>query len=284
MNIAVFADVHGRVALCFDLCAKWQETTGERIDLILQAGDLGAFPDLAHLDSATKKHAERDATELGFAEKFAVYRPEIADLLKKTDAPLIFVRGNHEDHAWLDSLEQPAPDAIFAVDVYQRVFCLKTGIPYRFERGDEHITIAGIGRVGTGSRPNAAKAAHIQDYEIRRLNKGLYKDVDVLVTHDIPYGYLGDDSGMEESRLFLDANRPAYHFFGHLGGDMMQDIDDNGYTMRVKLADLHWNKRTTQLEAESFGILRWHNREVHTFEVVDEVWLDRYNKHTWKYA
>ncbi|GCE21451.1 hypothetical protein [Dictyobacter kobayashii] len=41
MNIAVFADLHGRLLLAFQLCARWQRETGEHIDLILQAGDLG---------------------------------------------------------------------------------------------------------------------------------------------------------------------------------------------------------------------------------------------------
>ena len=66
MNIAVFADVHGRILLAFKLCARWQRETGRRVDLILQAGDLGAFPDLARLDRATLKHAGDGPTELGF--------------------------------------------------------------------------------------------------------------------------------------------------------------------------------------------------------------------------
>lgn len=41
MNIAVFADVHGRILLAFKLCARWEKETGEQIDLILQAGDMG---------------------------------------------------------------------------------------------------------------------------------------------------------------------------------------------------------------------------------------------------
>ena len=48
MNIAVFADVHGRILLTFMLCARWEQETGQRIDLILQAGDLGSFPTAPH--------------------------------------------------------------------------------------------------------------------------------------------------------------------------------------------------------------------------------------------
>src|SRR5215469_263157 len=104
MNIAVFADVHGRLLLAFKLCARWQHETGEKIDLILQAGDLGAFPEMSRLDRATIKYAERDATELGFMQHFLHHDPQVARILDQTCCPMIFVRGNHEDHIWLDKL------------------------------------------------------------------------------------------------------------------------------------------------------------------------------------
>ena len=70
MNIAVFADLHGRVLLAFQLCARWERETGEKIDLILQAGDLGAFPDMSRLDKATRRYIEKDPTERGFLDHF----------------------------------------------------------------------------------------------------------------------------------------------------------------------------------------------------------------------
>src|SRR6266436_811350 len=97
MNIAIFADLHGRVLLAFKLCARWQQETGEHIDLILQAGDLGYFPDRTRLDRATIRHAERDPTELGYLEHFVAARPEVGKALAGTSCPMIFVRGNHED-------------------------------------------------------------------------------------------------------------------------------------------------------------------------------------------
>jgi hypothetical protein len=93
MNIAVFADVHGRVLLAFKLCARWQQETGETIDLILQAGDLGAYPDISHLDRATIKHARKDPTELGFAEDFSQHNDEGTATLSQTNCPMWFVRG-----------------------------------------------------------------------------------------------------------------------------------------------------------------------------------------------
>ena len=97
MQIAVFADVHGRVELCFKLCARWQRETGQTLDFILQAGDLGAFFDRSRLDRATVRHAQVDPSELGFLDDFTVANDRTAAVLIQTACPLIFVRGNHED-------------------------------------------------------------------------------------------------------------------------------------------------------------------------------------------
>src|SRR5215213_2483912 len=111
MNIAIFADIHGRILLCFKLCARWERETGEKIDLVLQAGDLGAYPDESRLDRATINHARNDPSELGFATDFAEWHDAVAKELAQTTFPLIFVRGNHEDHLWLDALEHESDNA-----------------------------------------------------------------------------------------------------------------------------------------------------------------------------
>src|SRR5262249_408472 len=147
MNIAIFADVHGRVLLCFKLCERWERETGGTIDLVLQAGDLGVFPDVSKLDKATIRHAQDDPSELGFAGDFAAYKPDVASVLANTRFPVIFVRGNHEDHEWLDALEKQSDQPVFPIDPYKRIYCLKTGVPYTFTSNGESISVLGIGRV-----------------------------------------------------------------------------------------------------------------------------------------
>ncbi|MGF1506373.1 MAG: metallophosphoesterase [Anaerolineae bacterium] len=281
MNAAVFADVHGRGALCFDLCARWQQHTGEPIDLIMQAGDFGAFPERARLDSATRRDARRERTELGFMYHFVGITPEIDALLAKTDAPLVFVRGNHEDHEWLDRLETASREPIFQVDVYGRVFCLKTGAPYTFEARGDTLRIMGIGRITPRSRRRAATSVDIQPYERRRLKRNEHEPVDILLTPD--RAAEPGTNGMTEIRDYLALRRPAYHFHGHVGGPCTIHTDENGVTTTVKLADLHWS-RDGSLEVGSFGILRWHGPEDHHFSVVDEPWLAGFNQHTWRYT
>jgi len=290
MNIAVFADLHGRLLLAFKLCARWQRETGENIDLILQAGDLGAYPAMEGLDRATRKYAERDPTELGFMQHFCTYDPHVSAILAQTNCPMIFVRGNHEDHIWLDALEQQHAGTIFPIDAYQRVYNLKTGLPWTFQHANEQITILGIGRIGAPpGEEDPQQGRYIQPYEKERFAQREKTAIDVLLTHHSRTDFvilergikIKASTGMQEINTALDEDQPAYHFFGHYGGPAQVRTDTNGVTRSVKLADLHWAYRSPQLEEGSMGLLRWHNRKQHSFEVLDAPWLKEYTARTW---
>jgi hypothetical protein len=287
MNIAVFADVHGRVLLCFKLCARWQRETGEPVDLILQAGDLGAFPDPARLDRATVRHAAHDPSELGFAEHF-VRRGPVADaVLAQTACPLVFVRGNHEDQQWLDALESRADGPTFPVDPYGRVHCLKTGIPYVVGGDGDPTTVLGIGRVGPPIGETVLdKPVYIQPHERARLNLLGEHTIDVLLTHDAARDFVRPGYGVAETRLILDYFRPAYHFYGHVETPLDRRTDANGVTVSCKLSDLTWDRseRGAPLNAGAMGILRWHDAEHQRFEVVEAPWLREYTAATWTYV
>jgi Icc-related predicted phosphoesterase len=293
MNIAVFADLHGRLLLAFKLCARWQRETGEQIDLILQAGDLGAYPDFSRLDSATRRYAERDPTELGFLNQFTHYDAKVAAILEETVCPMIFVRGNHEDHGWLDELERQSSDeAIFPIDAYQRVFHLKTGCPWTFQKSDEQITVLGIGRIGPhDAELHPQDSKYIQKYELKRLYALDKTPIDVLLTHHSRTDFvilergvkIKASTGLKEIEYILDRDLPAYHFFGHYGGPPQVRPDPNGVTCSVKLADLHWERGSTLLEAGSMGLVRWQSPAEHTFEVLDYAWLKEYTSSTWHY-
>ncbi len=309
INIAVFADTHGRALLCFVLCARWQQETGERIDLILQAGDLGTFPEHARLDGATITWGRRDPSELAFRDDFARRNPEVEAVLQETTCPLIYVRGNHEDHNWLTARENRAPreSAIFAVDAYVRVFCLKTGQPFRFEVAGEHIDVLGIGRIGLrGGTPDQApqerRPKYIQPYErerLRALSNGGDTHVDVLLTHDTAPGLMdpeavstastgharrGDEGGIQEIGEALDRYRPTYHFFGHYGGPAQHWLAPHGRTDLYKLADLNWDLADSErpLREGCMGILRWNSPDDHSFEIVRAPWLRDYSRSHWR--
>lgn len=285
MNVAIFADVHGRILLCFKLCARWERETGERIDLVLQAGDLGAFPDPARIDKATLRHAQADPTELGFSDYFVHPTAMARDVLAQCSADLVFVRGNHEDHTWLDTLERQATGSVFPVDAYQRILCLRTGMPFTFSRDGEALTILGIGRIGPPVGAGEHKATYIQPEERERIYALGDLAVDVLLTHDVARDFITPGFGLEETRLVLDQYRPLYHFYGHIERPLLRRLDPNGVTASVKLSDLTWDEtdRGQPINAGAMGILRWHDRDNHAFEVAAAPWLREYTARTWLY-
>jgi predicted phosphodiesterase len=89
----------------------YQKTTHKKVDLILQCGDIGAFPKLEKLekleklDKATLRHVKHDRDELGFHDDFTKEKSEIKAFLEELNLNMICVRGNHEDHDHLDKLE-----------------------------------------------------------------------------------------------------------------------------------------------------------------------------------
>ena len=167
IRLALFADIHGRFLLPFKLAHHYQQTTGKSIDLIVQCGDMGAFPDNSRMDKATLRHAARDRDELGFIDDFVHAKPPIAQFLDRLNLNMLCVRGNHEDHKFLDELERQSVQAAFPIDVYQRVWVLKTGEPFVLQKDGESLEILGIGRIG--DRKQRPHGEFIQEYERQTL-------------------------------------------------------------------------------------------------------------------
>lgn len=260
LRFAIFADLHGKFLLPFKLVHHYQILTGKPIDWILQCGDMGAFPTKESMDKATLRHAKNDPDELGFMREFCVDKPEIRQFLETLDVKMLCVRGNHEDHAFLDKLENESKAAVFPIDVYQRVFVCRSGVPITVsghgqltetrekvngsvsdKPTSESCTLVGVGRIG--DRKNRDEPIFIQDYERVALNK-LAKsqvDVDILLTHDKPSeserGY-----GSVEIAQLLDQVAFGFHFYGHTGEPYNRQIADNGITESIKVAELEFDK------------------------------------------
>lgn len=280
MRVAIFSDIHGKILLPFKLVDLYQKETGHKIDLILQCGDMGAYPDIDNLDKATIKHAKHDRDELGFHDQFTKEDKAIKAFLDKLNINMICVRGNHEDHDYLDKLEQAdSREKYFAIDVYKRVYVCKSGMAQSFTANGETLTFVGVGRIG--DRKGRTEKRFIQEYERRQLKK-LYKSneaFDVLITHD------KDDSndrgyGMTELRQLLDNVIFKYHFYGHTGEPYKQELDYNRITQSVKVKELEFNDSGI-LEKGCMIILEKKDHEI-TIQPVDQSltnWLTRYNWH-----
>ncbi|WP_227429444.1 metallophosphoesterase family protein [Psychrobacter sp. I-STPA6b] len=272
LRVAIFADIHGKFLLPFKLVDHYQKTTGKSIDLILQCGDMGAFPDKSRMDKATLRHAKNDRDELGFIDEFVLVQPEIAQCLNDLNVDMLCVRGNHEDHEFLDKLEDEATfleQPAYPIDAYNRVWVCRTGMPITIQskliqskantpkesknfvaltnkgkanKNTEHtsLTMVGVGRIG--DRKGRTHPQFIQDYERQALKKLVkhHQEFDVLITHDkssdSQRGY-----GSAEIEELLDQVAFAYHFYGHTGEPFSQTLADNGITQSVKVKELEFN-------------------------------------------
>ncbi|WP_294315776.1 metallophosphoesterase [uncultured Chryseobacterium sp.] len=280
MKIALFSDIHGKILLPFKLVDLYQKETGHKIDFILQCGDIGAYPNLEKLNKATIKHAQYDRDELGFHDDFTKENPEIRTFLDELDIDMICVRGNHEDHDFLDHLENQYPsDSLFPIDVYTRVFVCKSGWEQKLEAENETLNFVGIGRIG--DRKGRSEKRFIQDYERKEINKLLKtKDTfDLLITHD------KDDSsqrgyGMAEIREVLDHVIFHYHFYGHTGEPYKKETDFNGITQSIKIKELEFNESGI-LEKGCMIILTKEKGELN-MEIVDQKLTNTMTKFNWK--
>lgn len=246
---------------------------------------MGIFPDESWLDEATQRHIRRDPEGLGFMNEFARYDAATTALLGRIQSNLLFIRGNHEAHEWLDRRERQASGPLFPVDIYQRVYCLKSGVPHTFSCQGEQITILGIGRIAGHNGQVGWKPSHLQDYEFARLLQVKDQQIDLLLTHDVPHGLLYPESGLYAISDALEHHRPLYHFFGHYFGHHCLELCYlNGVTFACKLAEPHFTKHGPgqALQAGIMGILRWSDRQQHHFEIVDAPWLKEYRAETWR--
>ena len=281
MRIAIFADIHGKILLPFKLVDLYQQQTGKPIDLILQCGDIGAFPDLNNLDKATIRHAKNDRDELGFHDDFMIENSEIRAFLDELDVNMICVRGNHEDHKYLNELEEKHIDeSRFPIDIYNRVFVCKTGCIQEFATDKQILTFVGIGRIG--DRKGRIYQQFIQPYEQVKLRKLLKTkdDFDLLITHD------KDDSsergyGSEEIRKVLDNVIFQYHFYGHTGEPFNAEFDQNGFTKNCKIKELEFDN-TGILPIGSMIIIEKTDAEKLKMEVVDQRFTNQLQKWNWK--
>ena len=283
MNIAIFADLHGRLELCLRLCRRWQMETEERLDLILQAGDLGAFFDARRIDRATLQHAKYDPTEVGFLNDFAHHNPQVSDLLNEIDCPFWLVRGNHEDHAELDARESSIAGATFPIDVYGRIQCLKTGVIAEHTASGRTIRVLGIGRIGAREEGiKSTETKYIQPFERQRLRQLKLAQFDILLTHDSALDMVTPGFGMLEINDAIDRWRPPLHFYGHTGESFAHHAHKNGVTDSYRVADLHFEDQLGgQLAPQSFGLLRWGSSTDFEFETISASWTREYNRYTW---
>ncbi|MDX1359256.1 MAG: metallophosphoesterase, partial [Clostridia bacterium] len=154
MKIAFLGDIHGRIFHALTVLVKWQKVHKQKFDLIIQAGDFGAYP-YPDDELLNNRFVQQDPTELDFSRFMAGggIIDEFNNFVKsELSSPVYFIRGNHEDFNWLDSLI--TDNGISQVDEKGLLNYIKDGTVKVF--GDVKIAFLGGAEFG-------AKAAGVLD-------------------------------------------------------------------------------------------------------------------------
>ncbi|MBI4601891.1 MAG: metallophosphoesterase [Planctomycetes bacterium] len=295
MLIAVFGDVHGHLRLMFQLCRLWQLHHGVHLDLVLQCGDLGFFPDLGRLDKATRRYVHWDPEEAGFARYFVwpspperwevlerILRgpPEALDTVR---CPVIWCHGNHEDFQELERIA--GGSALAPVDAFESLQLLRAG------RVTCHEGLR-VAALGGGPEPPGVDDDDdgLEDpwkwVSARAASRLRTEDFDVLLTHASPAGIAGPGGPLGSARVrdVICARQPAYQLYAHHRRPIPPGT--LGSTRCHYLGDVNFEgtkaARHGPLHAGCMGLLRWDGPEDHEFLVADEPWMRAVTWESWE--
>jgi hypothetical protein len=89
--ICAAGDIHGAINQLYEDVLAFEVTLGATFDWVLHVGDFGVWPDPERIDRATRYHDGAG----DFSERLRAMR--------RVPRQTIFIKGNHEDFAWLES-------------------------------------------------------------------------------------------------------------------------------------------------------------------------------------
>jgi predicted phosphodiesterase len=203
MLVGFLGDLHSRVFLGLAVLLEWQRRSARRFDLIVQVGDLGVPEPDSNDPNVAADDAERDFGRfLTATGRRAANLRHAAALLAK---PIPFVRGNHDDPAWLAGL--PADGAADPFGIFR----------YVRDGAVEELRGLRIGYLGGVEEQDDHAAIDRPAFE-RLLALGPGR-IDLLVTHQGPFGtsvgYRGDVHGSPLMTRLIEALEPRWHVAGH---------------------------------------------------------------------
>jgi hypothetical protein len=212
--VGFIGDVHGQV---FDMIAallSWQQRTAVTFDFLVQVGDIGACPSIDRMDAASKRYLAAFPAQADFSRLLAA-QGGLAERLRSTREsfarPIHFIRGNHEDSTWLRRLPVDPAASTARVDPFGLLRYVPDGTLLSFGS-------LKIGFLGGADDDDADGAIDRVAWEsLMDLGPG---QIDVLVTHDAPYGistgYHGQVQGSPLITQLIERVQPSFHVAGHL--------------------------------------------------------------------
>ncbi len=259
--LAVFGDIHGRIALMYTLTRLWEIHTNLQITAILQVGDMGAFPDLHQLDRATRKYAAHDLDELGF-HQFCMRTSESVRYFEEAALPrTFFIRGNHDDFAYLSTFARPT-----AVDPWSNLWFIPDEQTVTLDASDLHV--GGFGGIHPVTverkRGKTARQIYRRKEKLAATDPRFFspeaiatafdttKNIDILLTHAGPACAAFPDGSALLTQL-AERVRPRVHCFGH-HHCVVGPVEGPGQSLLIGLEHLDFQPDNTLREG-ACGIL-----------------------------
>ncbi|SEG95772.1 Predicted phosphoesterase [Nonomuraea solani] len=274
MKIAFVGDVHGCVLHALGAAVLLQDRRGIRLDAVIQVGDLGAYPSAERFDESSRRFG-RDHPAQGDFFRLLDPSPSFAEGVRLALGKIpsvLFVSGNHEDHDWLASLHEAAGAEVVPVDplgAYRHVACGNV-----VEVAGQRVAFLGL--IEVPGKMDLDESAYA------RLTAVEPGGVDILVTHDGPYGMSrdrrGNVQGSPKLTRLIEHLRPRLHVSGHYHHP--NGPRRYGRTTSYALAQLvrpkitRWEPEPVnpgqRVTAGSIGLL---DTETGGFEYIEDEWL-----------
>lgn len=273
----VFGDLHGRVLPAFALTRRYELEYQIQLSGLLQVGDLGYFPDLNRLDSATRRHAARDPLELGVSE-FTASNHAACQLFSQLSPALrlYFIAGNHEDHQLL-SRHRRKPDPAWPVDDFQRLWCVDDGRVVTLPSGLRVGGLWGIDADAPKARRVRTPLAKINSHSAAQL---CAEPCDVLLTHESARDAIWVDSGSLEIATIINSAQPPLAFFGHYHEPGRLGECDFRQTQVYWMSGLELQSRGGTAEPMCVGVIQQSTDSLQ-FNYLPEDWLREFHRDNW---
>lgn len=285
-NIAILGDLHGHITLAYCLLMRWEKEHGEKIDLILQVGDIGVYPFPERADKTTKRFAKKDPAELSFQDYYYGF-PKGDEILGSSNdgsgslnADMYFIKGNHDDFEFLDEMSHGCNYPV-TVDHYAKMHYMRSGLITGIYVRNIRLNVGALGGVSTrdGHPGKDPRSQFYTRAEVREL-RAAGNELDIFLSHQAPLGTLNESGGSIDVLDFIDLYEPRYHFCGHHLVDG-QELTVPGGTKSYIMS--HVNFRSGKLlNPGCVGILRWTDHDNNEFHFLDEPWMKDFSRSSYR--